>query len=272
MTVTITKVSRVHRKLDWHLRRNEKVYAESLRKWFAFTTKQIQSDLTSKFSKDITSELTDWKLIESQGIKELKPATLKIMQDGGDVAYDVLKVSGSYDILNVEAVKSVEKLTTKMVKDVTKGTKAGIRTFIRAGIKEGKSMPKIAREMRPIIGLTKLQTESVINFKARLQDKEKYPGLSAADIDKRTNRYAAKTHRRRTNTIARTETATAQSEGYLSGLDDLDVKQVEFSSFPDEHRSTSCAVLEGDKFDIADASGIIPVHPNCRCAWLPVRE
>jgi hypothetical protein len=28
--------------------------------------------------------------------------------------------------------------------------------------------------------------------------------------------------------------------------------------------------LHGEIFSIADSVGVITVHPNCRCSWLPV--
>ncbi len=248
--------------------RNRNIMLRALQQWFSSTNKQIRHALTEKFAKDITSELTDWEFIEEEGNRIIKPASLEFIRTGGQKAYKLFKVSAAFDVLNVRAVKAAEKHTARLVKDVTANTKKGIRTFIAAGIKDGQTMDKIARDIRPLIGLTKPQTQSVINYKKILQ--EKRPDLTAAEIDSRTNKYAAKTHRRRAITIARTETARAQTIGYVEGLQNLGLKQVQFQVHPDERTCAECLGLNRTKYSVEEGSGIIPVHPNCRCAMLPV--
>ena len=266
----VRKLNQIHAKLDWQLSRNESVFQEAIQRWFAFNTKQIQTDLRTKFQKDITSELTDWEWLQEQGQDILRPASLKIMQTGGQQAYNALQAEASFSVLNPEAVKAAEKFTASMVKEVNSETKKGIRTYISAGIKEGKSMDKIARELRPLVGLTKNQTQSVINYKALLSDTDKFPGLSASDIDKKVQRYADKTHIRRAKTIARTEAARAQNIGYATGMEELGVDRLEFSATMDDRTSATCEELDGKKYSIGEAKSLIPVHPNCRCAMLPV--
>ena len=242
----------------------------AVQQWFAFTTKQIQFDLRRKFQKDITSELTDWEFLDSEGEKILKPATLKIMQSGGDSMFKLLEAKGSFDVVNVNSIKAAEKFTADLVVDVNNKTKTGIRTYIRAGVKEGKSMDKIAREMRPLVGLTDTQTQSVMNYKTLLQDKEKFPNLTASGIDKKVQRYADKTHRRRTQTITRTETARAQNIGYVEGASELGIEELEFSAVIDGATSDICLGLDGNRYKLSEARGVIPAHPNCRSALLPV--
>lgn len=245
--------------------RNEKTMVVAIHHWLAFATEQIQHDLKTKFAKDVTSELTDWQQIEKEGVKATKPATLKIMQTGGNAAYEILAVQGSFSVLNVKAVKAAEKFTANLVTNVTDKTKAGIRTYIKEGIKQGKSMPKIARELRPLVGLTKPQTESIINYRRLLEDK----GLKAPAIDKKVQRYADKTHRKRMNDIARTETARAQNIGYCQGLGEVGVTQAEFHIAPTD-ACDDCIARNGTRYPVEEAEGIIPVHPKCRCDMLPV--
>jgi len=241
--------------------RNKNTMLIAVRSWFYFAHKQIRHDLTHKFIKDITSELSDWGFIEERGREMLKPATLKIMQTGGNNAYKLLQVKGAFDVLNVNAVTAAEKFTAELVREVTKKTKMGIRTYIKTGIKEGRGMPKIARELRPLVGLTENQTQSIINYRRLLENKEKYPKLKPADINKKVQRYAGKTHRRRAATIARTETARAQNIGYVQGLEDVGVTEVEFSASPGA--CGDCLGLDETRYSAAEAKGIIPVHPNC---------
>ncbi len=264
------KLNPVHAKLDWDLKRNERLFEEAVGKWFAFTVRQIQIDLRTKFQKDIASELTDWEYLQGQGEKILKPTTLSVMQSGGNNAYKLFQVRGAFDVLNPESVKAAEKFTADLVKEVNGQTKKGIRTYIKAGVQEGKSMDKVARELRPLVGLTDHQTQSIMNYRTLLGNKDKFPQLGASDIDRKVQRYSDKTHRGRARMIARTETARAQNIGYAEGMSSLGVEQLEFSTHPDERLCEICAGLEGKKFKTSEANEQIPVHPNCRCAMLPV--
>lgn len=259
-----TKIQTV---LDNLATRNKRILQLALHTWMLFAQRRIQQDLAAKFKKDITSELTDWRFIESQGQKTLKPATLKIMQSGGNQAYKQLAVTGSFDVLNVNAIKAADKFCAKLIKDVTVNTKQGVRTYISAGVKAGKSMPKIARELRPLVGLTKLQTESVINFRRILE--ERRPDFSVAQIDRKVMTYTNKTHRRRMENIARTETARAQNIGYAQGLEEVGVVEAEFRVAPTD-ACDECLALDKTRYPVAEAAELIPVHPRCRCAILPV--
>lgn len=71
--------------------------------------------------------------------------------------------------------------------------------------------------------------------------------------------------------IARSETIAAASEGALRGYDESGVvKEVQFLTAMDERVDDECQDLDGVEFSISEASGKIPVHPNCRCTWIPV--
>jgi SPP1 gp7 family putative phage head morphogenesis protein len=79
--------------------------------------------------------------------------------------------------------------------------------------------------------------------------------------------------RTRALTIARTEIIRAHAEGQLSALEQLGVEEVgaavEWSTAGDERVCHLCAPLEGVVLKLAEAKGMLPRHPNCRCAWIP---
>ncbi len=76
----------------------------------------------------------------------------------------------------------------------------------------------------------------------------------------------------RAKLVSRTELIRAHAEGQLVGLRQLGVKkigvQVEFLA-TDGTACPECASLDGAVYDIDDASGLIPVHPGCKCCWRP---
>lgn len=263
---------KIQNTLDELLVRNQRTIEIALRKWFRFTEEQIQNDLRSKYEKarksssTITAELTDWDVIEAEGVKTITPAGVKIMQSGGNAAYRHLAVEGSFDILNVPAIEAVNKFGAKLVTNVTEKTKDGINTYIKHGIKEGHSMGKVAKDLRPLVGLTGPQTQAVINYRALLI--EKRPDLSVAKIDRAVMKYTSKTYRQRMLIIARTETANAQNIGYCRGLGQVGVIEAELIN--GANPCEECILLNGTKYPIKEAEGIIVVHPRCTCAMLPV--
>ncbi|MCK5606634.1 hypothetical protein KAR91_32330, partial [Candidatus Pacearchaeota archaeon] len=223
-------VALYHRRLETLRKANELSYRLAVRKWWLIQNKQIRKDLNQMIKKDVTADLTDWEFIEQEGERILSPVTLKIVQSGEEAAYATMNVKGSFSLVNVASVKAAKEFTAELVREVTEATKSGIRHAISEGIAEGKSMDKIARELKPMVGLTENQTRSVLNFRTDLEEKGK---LSAAKIDKRTARFSEKVRTRRTKTIARTESGRAQNMGYVQGLKDVGVEEVEFSAYFD---------------------------------------
>jgi len=77
----------------------------------------------------------------------------------------------------------------------------------------------------------------------------------------------------RARLIARTEIIRAHAEGQLDaleamGMDEVGV-QVEWSSSPDSRRCRACEKMEGKVYTIEEAHGLIPLHPQCRCSFIP---
>ena len=77
----------------------------------------------------------------------------------------------------------------------------------------------------------------------------------------------------RARVLARTETIRAHAEATLNSYREAKVEGVrvmaEFTTAGDDSVCSECEALEGREYEIDKADGIIPVHPNCRCAWLP---
>jgi len=76
---------------------------------------------------------------------------------------------------------------------------------------------------------------------------------------------------RRASMLARTEVIRAHAEAQLQEYENFG----QFDVFADVEFRTSgnacpiCEELEGRVYTTKQARGVIPVHPQCRCAWLP---
>lgn len=136
-----------------------------------------------------------------------------------------------------EAMSKVKLLGTRAfgsLKGVTDAMATQMNRILAQGIADGSGADTIAREMLDSIGSL---TQS------------------------------------RALTIARTEIINAHAEGQLDaftklGVEELGVK-AEWSTAGDDRVCPECAELEGKIFTMDEARGMIPLHPNCRCAWIP---
>lgn len=99
-------------------------------------------------------------------------------------------------------------------------------------------------------------------------------GRSPEAISKMLTDRIDKVGRTRARLIARTEVINAHATASLNAYREAGVEGVgvhaEFSTAGDDAVCPECEDLEGQVYTLDEAEGVIPVHPNCRCAWLPV--
>ncbi|KKL62939.1 hypothetical protein LCGC14_2180130 [marine sediment metagenome] len=79
---------------------------------------------------------------------------------------------------------------------------------------------------------------------------------------------------RRAQILARTEIIRAHAEGQLQefknwGILGVSVK-AEWVTAGDARVCADCAANEGSVYTIEEAIGLIPLHPQCRCIWVPL--
>lgn len=78
----------------------------------------------------------------------------------------------------------------------------------------------------------------------------------------------------RATTIARSEVIHAHAEATLNRFEEYGVDGVmgeaEWSTSGDSLVCELCKDLDGKVFKLSEARGMLPRHPNCRCAWKPV--
>ena len=92
-------------------------------------------------------------------------------------------------------------------------------------------------------------------------------GDSIQQLTKRIRVYYQDGYERRAKMIARTEVIAANNEGALQGYEKEGVTKAEFYPAPDA--CEICSPLAGE-YPIDEVHGMMPVHPNCRCVYLPI--
>lgn len=79
---------------------------------------------------------------------------------------------------------------------------------------------------------------------------------------------------RRARVLARTEVIGAHADATINAFEEAGIAGVEveseFATARDNRVCERCEALEGRVFSLRQARGVIPVHPNCRCAWIPI--
>jgi SPP1 gp7 family putative phage head morphogenesis protein len=101
-------------------------------------------------------------------------------------------------------------------------------------------------------------------------------GLTRGDNPREIGRALAKevnVSKARAQTIARTEIIRTHAEGQLAAFDQMGVTHVgvaaEWATAGDARVCPKCRPLNGVVMRVDEARGLLPRHPNCRCAWLP---
>jgi SPP1 gp7 family putative phage head morphogenesis protein len=98
-------------------------------------------------------------------------------------------------------------------------------------------------------------------------------GSSPYEIAREMTKTISGLSNSRAMSIARTETIAAHAEAQLNAFKELGIKEVglkvEWSTAGDELVCPQCEPLEGIVLTIDEARGLIPLHANCRCMWIP---
>jgi HK97 family phage portal protein len=95
-------------------------------------------------------------------------------------------------------------------------------------------------------------------------------GEGMPDIAKRVKAVFDDCSRRRSILVARTETIAASAQGAVEGYREADLQQAEFLAALDDRVCIDCDDMNGEIFELDDTTGVIPIHPDCRCCWIPV--
>lgn len=148
--------------------------------------------------------------------------------------------------------------------------------YMRAAFFPGEMMSKIAlvstRAFEQLRGITGTMSQQI----SRVLADGLAHGWDVDQITREMTKIVGDITRKRAMLIARTEVIHAHAEGQLDGLEQLGIYkvtvQVEILTAGDERVCVECAELEGEILSIDEARGIIPLHPNCRCAWQPIIE
>ena len=136
----------------------------------------------------------------------------------------------------------------------------------------------IAKDIRPLIGLTDRQAQANVKYKDRVYQKYLDNGLSEAKARERSEaaalKYAGKQHRYRAESIILTENAFAYNRGAHMGVSQsiadgyMGRCEMVWTTAGTNRVCGRCMELKDTVVGTTDQSGVTipPLHPRCRCA------
>jgi SPP1 gp7 family putative phage head morphogenesis protein len=126
-----------------------------------------------------------------------------------------------------------------------------------------------SRTFTELYDVTEVMAQRMGEVLARGMAEGKNPITIARELRDRVERIGIT----RARLIARTEVIAAHAEATLNSYTEAGIAGVqveaEWSTAGDERVCPECEGMEGKLFTIDEARGMIPAHPNCRCAFLP---
>lgn len=209
----------------------------------------LETTTLQQFGVGIEGEWTD-KFIQSSYQKGIKDARQSMRNEGFDVP--TIEASGGIQTVfggpvHADRVGLLFTRTFNELQGITNAMDQQISRVLAQGLADGENPRVLARRLNKVI---------------------KGPSLELTDT---LGRFIPA--ERRARILARTEIIRAHAEGTLQEFENFGVVGVEvraeFVTAGDNRVCVECQGLEGQIFTIAEARGIIPVHPDCRCAWIP---
>lgn len=201
-------------------------------------------------TKGVQNEAGEWigPIVETAYFKGSEQAEAAIQRASGEVAEQAPPLLGGRVSqflrapVNIDKIKLLTSRAYEQLKGIVDSMAVRLGNILADGITRGESPRTVARTIsREIQGVSQRQAL----------------------------------------TIARTETIRAHAEGSLDAMEQMGVTEVgvtvewqatyidEDAGIFEERVCPKCRAMAGVVLPIEQAHGMIPLHPNCRCAWVP---
>jgi SPP1 gp7 family putative phage head morphogenesis protein len=165
--------------------------------------------------------------------------------------------------------KGVQRVGTELQKQGEDVEQLTLEELFNKPIHASKIERLYTRGFENLEGITEEMGEQISEELADGLSKGWNPRKMASEINDRVDKIGIT----RARVLAQTETIHAHAEGTLDRLESEGFEQVqpkvEFSTAGDRRVCPICASLQGNVYTIEEARGRLPVHPRCRCTWLP---
>ena len=224
-------------------------------------------DMQGKLEDELLAELLDsGRRVKLPSIQKAATLTYRFDDDRADARAWASKESGN------------------LIREIVEEQRTTVRGYVERSLGGEFNVQQTARGLRDVVGLTNQQSGWVENFRNREILEHMSRGKSFEEAfalsEGPTARYQKRIHKYRTETIARTETLRASSEGrqqaWRQGLDEGFISRFAKKQWLAEADACDICTPLGamDPIPIMEEfpEGEPPAHPNCRCDVLLIDE
>lgn len=229
--------------------------------------------LFKKIGDSVKSKLADIKhegdlevlaqIIDKDSIaRTIASFTIEAAEKGFDLSVQRSGLEGVED-LSPDIREGIKINAESLADDISRSIIDRLREELSAGIKAKETIPQLMRRIETWIGSQTVTVKPVIDAQGNV-----LRGQTSRTIGKDVM----------AEIIARTEANRAYNNGNLDALKQAGVEKVQFLLAEDacEECVASVGISPGEKLGrivpIDEASGILPVHPGCRCTFISVLE
>jgi hypothetical protein len=239
---------------------------------------------------DLADDAIDWGRWQFTLALSIRGELRSLLESVGAQVDSVMGAAAGWDIAADPAVIAwLDRHTAELVVQVTEETRSAIRAVVRQNYLNwiGTTRQTMARDLRPIVGLTEYQAQVVQNYREFLED-QKDMGIyrSQKQIDAMVATKAEQIKRYRCKMIADTESVYAANQGALAAYRANPSVTASQWMVLSGNPCPECAALDGQIVAIDGAfaqttvkvdgiSEVVdvaapPLHPNCGCRIIPV--
>lgn len=237
---------------------------------------QIERSLNGAWQQLSSAVRAPLQLLLSEAAQRSAEALLPQAQEalGAEIAVQ-------FGVVVPQVVSAVETYAGTQIQAIGDTTLQNVRTVIRSGVADGRSLTQMMRDLESFVGLTPRQTEALEALRQRLRAS----GQTRAQVQQQVDRAARRALQRRLENIARTESIAAASLGQQGlweeaqrqgTLDPARFLRTWLVTPDDRLCQRICAPIpgmnpNGVRLDEPFQTPVGPVmfppaHPQCRCA------
>ncbi len=197
---------------------------------------------------EVLAKLRDQKAVQKINVEEIlfnrakhnkllddlaKPLIISILKDGAEEAANLIGFDYSlFDVTNPRVQGWIGN-RLELIKDINETTREALKETLKQGIGEGETI---------------------------------------SDLSERVTQVFSDAKGWRAENISRTETISAYVEGNVELYKEAGVKELQFFTAMDERVCEECNSRHGSVSTVEESVGAIPVHPQCRCDFIPIVE
>lgn len=201
--------------------------------------------------------------------EEVKAGLLEVDAKNGNTPWLQPYIKNTYQKGITRAYTDTNKLGPESMPFMEGGKAQFVKTAFNSPVAESKLRTLSTRSFAQLKGITADMDKEM----SRVLAQGMAQGKGAKAIAKDLENSVSGLEKKRARVIARTELAYAHNEGQLDSFEMMNMENVgvmaEWSTAHDGLVCPICAPLEGVVISIKEARGLLPRHPNCRCAWIP---